>query len=85
MTTTPPPPEPTDNEIRVRALKILREAGQISTSDIQRACRLGYVKAAAVMDDLHHDGMIEDYSPNSGTSKRKATPKALATINGETQ
>jgi len=41
-----------------RALRIVLELGKASTSTLQRRLRLGYGRAARILDMMHRDGII---------------------------
>lgn len=58
----------TEDEIVEQAKAIIRETGRASTSSIQRRLRVGYTKAARIMDILEERGII---GPPSGTGPRE--------------
>lgn len=72
--TTAPPPAPTpsqpeppsgdmgsDEEILERAIEFVVEAKTASTSSLQRRLKLGYARAARIMDELEELGVIGPY------------------------
>lgn len=62
-------PEPgSDEEVLERAIEFVVEAGQASTSSLQRRLKLGYARAARMMDELEQMGVI---GPYEGAKPRK--------------
>lgn len=62
-------PEPgSDEEVLERAIEFVVEAGQASTSSLQRRLKLGYARAARMMDELEEMGVI---GPYEGAKPRK--------------
>lgn len=62
-------PEPgSDEDILERAIEVVVEAGQASTSSLQRRLKLGYARAARTMDELEEMGII---GPYEGAKPRK--------------
>lgn len=62
-------PEPgSDEDILERAIEVVVEAGQASTSSLQRRLKLGYARAARMMDELEQLGII---GPYEGAKPRK--------------
>lgn len=62
-------PEPgSDEDILERAIEVVVEAGQASTSSLQRRLKLGYARAARMMDELEQMGVI---GPYEGAKPRK--------------
>ncbi|MGN1403657.1 MAG: DNA translocase FtsK 4TM domain-containing protein [Ruminococcus sp.] len=62
-------PEPgSDEDVLERAIEIVVEAGQASTSALQRRLKLGYARAARMMDELEQMGII---GPYEGAKPRK--------------
>ena len=62
-------PEPgSDEEVLERAIEYVVEAGQASTSSLQRHLKLGYARAARIMDELEDMGII---GPYEGAKPRK--------------
>lgn len=51
-----------DNQILDRAKQIVIEAGQASTSLLQRKLKLGYAEAARVLDELEQCGIVGPYN-----------------------
>ena len=41
--------------------KVVIDAGQASTSLLQRRCKLGYARAARIMDEMEEKGIIGPY------------------------
>ena len=55
-------PEPgSDEDVLERAIEVVVEAGQASTSSLQRRLKLGYARAARMMDELEQMGVIGSY------------------------
>ncbi|MGN0553659.1 MAG: DNA translocase FtsK, partial [Oscillospiraceae bacterium] len=50
-----------DEEIIDRAVEVLCEAGQASVSYLQRKLKLGYARAARIMDQLEELGVVGPY------------------------
>ena len=42
-------------------MEVVIDAGQASTSLLQRKCKLGYARAARIMDDMEQLGVIGPY------------------------
>lgn len=62
-------PEPgSDEDVLERAIEVVVEAGQASTSALQRRLKLGYARAARMMDELEQLGII---GPYEGAKPRK--------------
>ncbi len=57
-----------DEEVLERAIEFVVEAGQASTSSLQRRLKLGYAKAARMMDEMEQMGII---GPSEGAKPRK--------------
>lgn len=57
-----------DTALFERAKNLVIESGKASTSFLQRRLKLGYPKAARLMDDLEEKGII---SPSDGTNKQR--------------
>jgi S-DNA-T family DNA segregation ATPase FtsK/SpoIIIE len=57
-----------DEDYIERAMQVAVNAGQISTSMLQRKLKLGYARAARVMDELEERGVI---GPSEGAKPRK--------------
>lgn len=47
-----------DAQTRAAALTILRDTGRASTSSLQRRMKIGYTRAAAIMDALEREGIV---------------------------
>ena len=50
------------------ALRVVLEMGKASTSTLQRRLRLGYGRAARILDMMHRDGII---GPPDGSKPRE--------------
>lgn len=50
-----------DAELLERAIEVVVTAGQASTSNLQRRLKLGYARAARIMDELEEMGIIGPY------------------------
>ena len=61
-------PPPNVDPIVTRALELAREHEQISTSLLQRRLRIGYPRAARVMDELEDRGVVG--APEGGSGSR---------------
>ncbi len=61
-------PPPSDDPIMEKALNLAREHRTISTSMLQRRLRIGYPRAARLMDDLEERGFV---GPSEGAGSRK--------------
>ena len=57
-----------DEDIVEAAIKVAVEAGQLSTSMLQRKLKLGYARAARIMDELEERGVI---GASEGAKPRK--------------
>ncbi len=57
-----------DDELIEKAIDIIVELGQASTSSLQRKLKLGYARAARIMDELEGMGVI---GPSEGSKPRK--------------
>ena len=44
-----------------QAVEVVIDAGQASTSLLQRRCKLGYARAARIMDEMEQKGIIGPY------------------------
>ena len=44
-----------------QAVEVVIDAGQASTSLLQRRCKLGYARAARIMDEMEQLGVIGPY------------------------
>ena len=60
----------------LRAAEVAVDAGQISTTALQRRLKLGYAKAARIVDEMEERGII---GPSEGAKPRKVimTPQEL--------
>lgn len=55
------PQQDGDGDILEKAIEVVVYAGQASTSNLQRRLRLGYARAARIMDELEEMGIIGPY------------------------
>ena len=63
------------------ALRVVLEMGKASTSTLQRRLRLGYGRAARILDTMHRDGII---GPPDGSKPRQVLkrPEWLQEVEG---
>jgi DNA segregation ATPase FtsK/SpoIIIE, S-DNA-T family len=66
----PEPEEPSGDQdpMYEEALRVVMEMGKASTSTLQRRLRLGYGRAARILDMMHRDGII---GPPDGSKPRE--------------
>jgi S-DNA-T family DNA segregation ATPase FtsK/SpoIIIE len=57
-----------EDELLPEAIALVRQLGKASTSLLQRRFRIGYTRAARMMDIMEEDGII---GPPTGTSKAR--------------
>jgi S-DNA-T family DNA segregation ATPase FtsK/SpoIIIE len=57
-----------DDELVPEAIELVRKLGKASTSLLQRRFRIGYTRAARIMDVMEEKGII---GPPTGTSKAR--------------
>ena len=57
-----------DEDYIERAMAVAVDNGQISTSMLQRKLKLGYARAARIMDELEEMGVV---GPSEGAKPRK--------------
>ncbi|MEK7104521.1 MAG: DNA translocase FtsK, partial [Patescibacteria group bacterium] len=69
-----------DDEMYEEARLCVIEAGKASTSYLQRKLKLGYARAARLMDKLEERGVI---SAGDGAKPREVLEKIEHTENGE--
>ena len=50
-----------DDPMFKAAVEVVIDAGQASTSLLQRRCKLGYARAARIMDEMEQKGIIGPY------------------------
>jgi S-DNA-T family DNA segregation ATPase FtsK/SpoIIIE len=62
------PEEDDDEELLAQAVEIIRQTQRASTSSLQRRLRIGYTRAARLMDSLEERGII---GPPSGSEPRE--------------
>jgi S-DNA-T family DNA segregation ATPase FtsK/SpoIIIE len=55
------------------ALRIVIEMGRASTSALQRRLRIGYGRAASIIDMMHREGIV---GPEDGSKARQVLVKA---------
>ena len=60
--------EGSDEDYVERAIRVAVDAGQLSTSMLQRKLKLGYARAARIMDQLCDAGVV---GPEQGTKPRE--------------
>ena len=63
-----------DADLIEQAIEVVVAAGQASTSNLQRRLRLGYARAARIMDELENMGIIGEYE---GAKPRKVLMSPL--------
>ncbi len=63
-----------DEDLVEQAIEVVVAAGQASTSNLQRRLRLGYARAARIMDELEEKGII---GPYEGAKPRKVLMSPL--------
>lgn len=65
-----------DEELLIRAAEYAVDAGQLSTTALQRRLKLGYARAARIVDELESRGIV---GPSEGARPRKVhmTPQEL--------
>jgi S-DNA-T family DNA segregation ATPase FtsK/SpoIIIE len=74
-----------EDDLLPEAIALVRQLGKASTSLLQRRFRIGYTRAARMMDVMEEDGII---GPPTGTSKaREVLPwrDDQADLNGESE
>jgi S-DNA-T family DNA segregation ATPase FtsK/SpoIIIE len=60
--------DPVDDEIYQEAVRVVCEMGRASTSTLQRRLRIGYGRAARLIDIMYKDGIV---GPPDGTKPRE--------------
>ena len=63
---------PTDDELYDRALAVVYETRQASSSFIQRRLRVGYNRAARLVEQMEQDGVV---GPANGAKPREILPQ----------
>ena len=53
--------DPDTDPMFKQAVEVVIDAGQASTSLLQRRCKLGYARAARIMDEMEQKGIIGPY------------------------
>ena len=56
-----------DEELVEQAIEVIRQSNRASVSSLQRRLRIGYTRAARVMDVLEERGVV---GPNKGAEPR---------------
>jgi S-DNA-T family DNA segregation ATPase FtsK/SpoIIIE len=69
-----------DDELLPEAIALVRSLNKASTSLLQRRFRIGYTRAARLMDALEEQGII---GPPTGTSKAREVYQDGETATGE--
>jgi S-DNA-T family DNA segregation ATPase FtsK/SpoIIIE len=64
--------EEVDDELYQEAVRVVCEAGRASTSTLQRRLRVGYGRAARLIDIMEKDGIV---GPPDGTKPREVLKK----------
>jgi DNA segregation ATPase FtsK/SpoIIIE, S-DNA-T family len=64
--------EEVDDELYQEAVRVVCEAGRASTSTLQRRLRIGYGRAARLIDIMEKDGIV---GPAEGTKPREVLKK----------
>jgi S-DNA-T family DNA segregation ATPase FtsK/SpoIIIE len=64
--------EEVDDELYQEAVRVVCEAGRASTSTLQRRLRIGYGRAARLIDIMEKDGIV---GPPDGTKPRELLKK----------
>jgi S-DNA-T family DNA segregation ATPase FtsK/SpoIIIE len=72
-----------DDPMLQKALTLARETNRISTSLLQRRLRIGYPRAARIMDDLEERGLIGPSEPGGSTRQVLAEPAPAIPGGGE--
>ncbi|MBI3670952.1 MAG: DNA translocase FtsK [Acidobacteria bacterium] len=67
-----PAPEEADDDLYQEAVRIVCEMGRASTSTLQRRLRIGYGRAARLIDIMEKDGIV---GPPDGTKPRELLKK----------
>jgi S-DNA-T family DNA segregation ATPase FtsK/SpoIIIE len=72
--------EAEDEELFKSAVKIVLEAGKASTSLLQRRLKIGYARAARLLDLMEEKGIV---GPQEGSKPRKVliAPEDLENLN----
>jgi DNA segregation ATPase FtsK/SpoIIIE, S-DNA-T family len=58
-----------DDELIQKAMEIIRANGNVSTSLLQRKLRIGYPRAARLMEELREMGYVSDASKQAGKGR----------------
>ena len=65
-----------DDDLIKRAMDIIQVAGNVSTSLLQRKLRIGYPRAARLMEELQEMGYVGGASKQAGKGREVRTPAA---------
>ncbi len=68
-----------DEELVEQAIEVIRQSNRASVSSLQRRLRIGYTRAARVMDTLEERGVV---GPNRGAEPREILIDLEAPVNG---
>ena len=71
--------EESQDELFDEAMKIVIEAQQASTSYLQRRMKVGYSRAARLMDELEHAGVV---GPADGAKPRQVYVDDISEMSG---
>ncbi|NQU17528.1 MAG: DNA translocase FtsK, partial [Candidatus Saganbacteria bacterium] len=66
-----------------KAVKLILDTGVASTSYLQRKMRIGYNRAARLMDEIEAAGIVSTPEGDNKARKILASPEILATLNNE--
>ena len=64
----PPPPGDGSDEMLAAAVEVILETGQASVSMLQRRLKLGYARAARIVDEMEEKGIV---GPFEGAKPRQ--------------
>jgi len=65
-----------DDDLIKRAMDIIQTSGNVSTSLLQRKLRIGYPRAARLMEELQEMGYVGGASKQAGKGREVRTPAA---------
>ncbi len=68
-----------DEELVEQAIEVIRQSNRASVSSLQRRLRIGYTRAARVMDVLEERGVV---GPNKGAEPRDILIDLEASVQG---
>ncbi len=66
-----------DDDLMQKAMEIIRTQGNVSTSLLQRKLRIGYPRAARLMEDLQEMGYVGARSTQAGKGREVKTPEPV--------